>query len=102
MEDNDFEFETEVKKPWTTVGGSRRRHKSEPRYYNLTRKVHSDYDSTGRPMGLGLIALEDGGYIFDEDCHKLIAVEDFEEHCLNEHFLLGRTVEMTSEPSKDL
>ena len=103
MEDTDFEFETEVREPRITEP-SRKRTDNRKRGFvaSFTDDNYGGFDENGDYSGTSIMPLEDGIYVVDEYCNnRLIPGDEWYEHLMEEHLIIGESIPTTSSPSKD-
>lgn len=104
MEDTDFDFDVNIKKKRGKEWDHKRIKGRESRYKEFSAENYDLYDEErGGLTGTTLIGAPDGMYVKDIDCDKIIPMEDWDEHILNEHVVpYGDYIRTTNTPSHEI
>ena len=103
MEDTDFDFDLRVKKTRVAKGDHRRKEGRESRFKEFSTDNFEVYDDENSLMGTALMGVPDGAYVKDIECDRIIPIEDWDEHLLNEHLIaFSKVLVTTNTPNHEI
>ena len=103
MEDTDFDFDENIIKKRVAKWDHKRRKGRESRFKEFSPEYYEIYDDENQLLGTTLMAVPDGAYVRDIDCGKIIPVEDWDEHIINEHIIaFSKVLVTTNTPSHEI